>query len=104
MGAVYLAYDQDLDRKLAIKLLDSILMGSTDSRQRFQQEARVLGSLSHKNIVRIYRFGFWMDEIPYIAMEFLEGPSLRQTLNKSERLPVKEALEIALQIADGLEA
>src|SRR5215213_5451779 len=79
MGAVYLAIELEIDRQVALKLIHPEL-ASTEFRQRFKLEAEVLNKLSHKNIVQIYRYGIWKEQIPYLAMELLEGFSLRDLL------------------------
>jgi len=100
MGAVYRAQDKKLHRVVALKLLKAEYVAQQDRRRRFLQEARAASSLNHPNILTVYEVGE-DDGKPYIAMEYVEGETLRQKLNE-RALPVKDALEIAIQIADGL--
>ena len=100
MGAVYKAYDNKLQRIVALKLLPSEYVSQEDRRRRFFQEARAASALNHPHILTIYEVG--EDEgRPYIAMEYVEGQTLRQKIAKSG-LPLKETLDIAIQIASGL--
>jgi serine/threonine protein kinase/tetratricopeptide (TPR) repeat protein len=101
MGEVYRARDPRLDRDVALKLLPSGL-ASADALRRFEQEARAASALNHPNIVTIYEIGR-VDSMPYIAMELIDGVSLRQELRKG-RLVLKEAMRIASKMADGLAA
>src|SRR5215211_923497 len=100
MGAVYKAYDNKLQRTVALKLLPSEYVSQQDRRRRFFQEARAASALNHPHILTIYEVGE-DDGKPYIAMEFVEGETLRQKI-KANALQLKEAIGIALQIAAGL--
>src|SRR5215204_770835 len=100
MGAVYKAYDNKLQRTVALKLLPSEYVSQQDRRRRFFQEARAASALSHPHILTIYEVGE-DDGRPYIAMEYVEGQTLRQKI-KNNGLQVKETLDIAIQIAEGL--
>jgi len=100
MGTVYKAYDKKLQRVVALKLLPPEYVSQQDRRRRFFQEARAASALNHPHILTVYEVG--EDEgKPYIAMEYVEGETLRQKI-KARALPVGEALEIAIQIAEGL--
>src|SRR6185436_3982739 len=100
MGAVYKAYDKKLDRIVAVKVLPPEYVSQQDRRRRFFQEARAASALNHPHILTVYDVG--EDEgRPYIAMEYVEGETLRQKI-KSQALPIKLALDIAIQIAEGL--
>src|SRR5262249_46532323 len=100
MGAVYKAFDKKLHRIVALKLLPPEYVSQQDRRRRFFQEARAASALTHPHILTIYEVG--EDEgRPYIAMEYVEGKTLRQKIKERE-LNTKEALGIAIQIADGL--
>ena len=103
MGVVYKARDPIIDRVLAIKTVDFRGLGAvqTGVQARFFQEAQSAGRLSHPNIVTIFDAGE-AEGCAYIAMELLEGPSLREVLDQSAPLSVTRALEIAGQIARGL--
>ena len=100
MGEVYRARDERLRRDVAIKVLSADLAGDADRRKRFEQEARAASSLNHPNIVTIHDIGTAGDVI-YIAMEFIEGRTLRELENEGP-LPTKRLLDVAFQIADGL--
>ena len=99
MGEVHRARDSRLDRDVAIKILSPHL-ASDESRHRFEREARAAAALSHPNIVTIYDVGE-ADGLLYIAMEFLEGQTLREVA-ASGTMPVNRLLKIAIQLADGL--
>ncbi|HWF89797.1 MAG TPA: UvrD-helicase domain-containing protein [Pyrinomonadaceae bacterium] len=100
MGAVYKAYDNKLQRTVALKLLPSEYVSQQDRRRRFFQEARAASALSHPHILTIYEVGE-DDGKPYIAMEYVEGQTLREKI-KNNGLQLKESLDIAIQIAAGL--
>src|SRR5689334_3337218 len=100
MGAVYKAYDNKLQRTVALKLLPPEYVSQQDRRRRFFQEARAASALSHPHILTIYEVGE-DDGRPYIAMEYVEGQTLRQKI-KANNLQLKEAVDIAIQIAAGL--
>ena len=100
MGAVYKAYDNKLQRTVALKLLPSEYVSQQDRRRRFFQEARAASALSHPHILTIYEVGE-DNGTPYIAMEYVEGQTLRNKI-KNNGLQLKETLDIAIQIAAGL--
>ena len=100
MGAVYKAYDNKLQRIVALKLLPSEYVSQQDRRRRFFQEARAASALSHPHILTIYEVGE-DNGTPYIAMEYVEGQTLRDKIKKNG-LQLKETLDIAIQIAAGL--
>ncbi len=100
MGAVYKAYDSKLQRVVAVKLLPSEYVSQEDRRRRFFQEARAASALNHPHILTIYEVGE-DDGRPYIAMEYVEGETLRQKINNNG-LELKQILDIAIQIATGL--
>ncbi len=102
MGTVYKAREPGLDRLIALKLLQPLLLGADEIRQRFQREGKILSSVSHRNLPVFYRFGLWQQNEPYIAMEFLTGATLRKTLDDSGALPVARVLSIGAQICDGM--
>jgi predicted ATPase len=100
MGEVYRARDARLDRIVAIKILAAAFSADSDRLHRFEQEARSASALNHPNIVTIYELG-QDGSSHYIAMELVEGKTLRQLL-VSGLLPMRKAIEIAAQIAEGL--
>lgn len=102
MGAVYRATDTRLGRDVAVKLLSQALAGDADYMARFQREAKVLASLNHPNIATIYG----LEEsggVRALVMELVEGPTLADRIAQGA-LPLEEALFIAKQIAEALEA
>ena len=100
MGEVYRARDARLDRIVAIKILPAALSADGDRLHRFEREARSASALNHPNIVTIYELG--QDGYThYIAMELVEGKTLRELL-VSGLLPIRKAIEIAVQVAEGL--
>ena len=103
MGIVYLAYDPDLDRKVAIKLVRGSSGETSLVRARVQQEAQSLAQLSHPNIVQVYEVGQTAGQI-YIAMEYIQGISLAawQRPHLAARPSVEQILRIYLQAAAGL--
>lgn len=101
MANVYLAEDEVLKRKVAIKVLRGDL--STDEKfiRRFQREALSVSNLSHQNIVEVYDVGEEDGEY-YIVMEYLGGKTLKQLLKKRETLTITEVIDIMSQITDGI--
>jgi serine/threonine protein kinase len=100
MGEVYRARDAKLGREIAVKVLPEAAASDPDRRQRFEQEARSASALNHPNILTIYDIGS-ADGTVYIAMELVEGKTLRE-LVAAEPLPTKKLLDTAVQIAEGL--
>jgi serine/threonine protein kinase len=100
MGEVYRARDTRLGRSVAIKILSPTLSADSERLYRFEQEARSASALSHPNIVTIYDLGE-CDSTHYIAMELVEGTTLRELL-AAGALPLPKAIEIAAQAAEGL--
>jgi len=103
MGEVYRAHDEKLDRDVALKVLSPALAEHPDHLRRFIQEARAASSLSHPNIVTIYEVGSEND-ISFIAMELVNGVTLRDRLAQGPPLSYDDALRIAAKVADGLAA
>ena len=100
MGEVWRARDSRLQRDVAIKVLPAELGSDAGRLKRFEKEARSASALNHPNIVTIYDIG-QSDSISYIAMELVEGKTLRELLFAGA-LPTKRILNIAAQVADGL--
>ena len=108
MGEVYRARDTKLNRDVAIKILPPAFANDPDRLARFKREAQVLASLNHPNVGGIYGFEDG-DGIHALVLELVEGPTLAERLQASASglrhgLPIEEALAIARQIADALEA
>ncbi len=101
MANVYLAYDKILDRRVAIKVLRGDLSNDEKFVRRFQREALSASSLSHPNIVEMYDVGE-DNGIYYIVMEYIEGKTLKQLIKKRGALTLSEAIDIMLQITDGI--
>ncbi|MDQ3819509.1 MAG: serine/threonine protein kinase, partial [Acidobacteriota bacterium] len=102
MGVVYRAKDTRLERPVAVKLLPTAFSNEPDALKRFEQEARAASGVSHPNIAHIYDIGK-AEEHHYIAMEYIEGDSLRVLLNRGP-LSASEAIKIARQVAEALYA
>src|SRR5215470_16657733 len=100
MGEVYRARDTRLAREAAVKVLPGELAGDAERLGRFEREARSASALNHPNIITIYEVGS-ADSVSYIAMELVEGRTLREIL-ASGPMPVRRLLPVAAQIADGL--
>jgi serine/threonine protein kinase/Tol biopolymer transport system component len=100
MGEVYRARDTRLGREVAVKVLLPEVASDETRRRRFEQEARAASALNHPNIVAIYDIGE-AESATYIAMELVEGSTLRDLL-PAGALPVKKLLDVSVQIADGL--
>ena len=101
MGEVYKAHDSRLARTIALKILPAHL-ADADSRRRFEREARSASALTHPNVVTIHDVGE-ADGVAYLAMEFIEGRTLRE-LTADGPIAMKSLLRIAVQVADGLAA
>src|SRR6516225_7917181 len=100
MGEVYRAKDPRLGREVAIKVLPASFSQDADRLKRFEQEARSASALNHPNIVTIHEIGS-VDGASYIAMELVDGPSLREMLATGP-LPTKKLLDVGVQIAEAL--
>ena len=102
MGEVYRARDPRIGREVAIKILPRALSANSDHLRRFEQEARATGTLNHPNLLVIFDFGSH-DDGPFIVSELLDGSTLRDVL-VAGALPLRKALDYAVQIANGLAA
>ncbi|MGB8319146.1 MAG: protein kinase, partial [Ignavibacteriaceae bacterium] len=102
MGVVYLAQDTKLERKVAIKFLPPHISGNPEERQRFITEAKAAASLNHKNIATVHSIEKVNNEL-FIVMEYIKGVELSAKI-KSGVIPFDEAVKIAIQITEGLEA
>src|SRR5882724_3370375 len=103
MGEVYLAHDTRLGRKIALKLLSTHFTTDRDRLRRFEQEARVASALNHPNICMIHEVGETEDDRHYIAMEYVDGVTLREHITET-RMQIGEALDVAMQVGSALAA
>src|SRR5262245_16092282 len=102
MGEVYRAIDSNLKRSVAIKVLPALVAGDADRLTRFQREAEVLGALNHPNIAAIYG----LEKTPAftaLVLELVDGEDLSERISRGA-IPLDEAVPIAKQIAEALEA
>ena len=103
MSTVYRAFDETLERQVAIKLLNREVTSDSDQLERFRREARAVAQLSHPHIVGVIDAG--EDEgRPYIVFEYVEGETLKERIRRQGRLPVPEAVAYAIEIARALGA
>ncbi len=104
MGVVYLAEDTRLERKVAIKFLPKLISSDSEEITRFRIEAKAAAALNHPNIATIYAIEEADDQV-FLSMEYIEGVELKDKISSSdERLPTKDIINYATQIAEGLEA
>src|SRR5262249_39532906 len=103
MGEVYRATDTKLKREVAIKILPDEFSSDPDRVSRFQREAQALAALNHQNIGAIYDLQ-QVHDTRFLVLELVEGDTLADILEKRRALPVEEALNIAKQICEALEA
>jgi two-component system, LytTR family, response regulator len=102
MGEVYLAQDLNLDRPLALKILPPEVAQDPDRMRRFMQEAKTASALSHPNVAHVFDIGEAAG-VSFLAMEYIEGQTLTARIAGAP-LPVDEAIDIAMQVADALDA
>jgi serine/threonine protein kinase len=103
MGTVFRAFDTKLHRVVALKVLAPQLATSSTARQRFVREARAAAAVTHDHTIAIHA----VEEagaVPYLVMQFIDGPTLQKKLERTGQLSQKEILRIGLQIAEGLAA
>ena len=104
MGSVFLAEHPFMGRKAAIKVLRPELARDTGLVERFMNEARAANAIRHPNIIDIIDVGRLANGVPYLMMEYLEGESVKDRLDRQRPMPVGEALEVAEQTASALAA
>ena len=105
MAEVYKAYQESLDRYVAIKVMHSFLADEEGFLARFQREARAMASLNHRNIVGVYDFDV-QEGMYYIVMEFVSGGTLKDRLSdlvkSGDQMPLEESVRIAMEVGDAL--
>jgi serine/threonine-protein kinase len=101
MGEVYRAHQQSMDRYVAIKILSKKLLENESFIQRFEREARAAAKLMHPNFIRIIDYSRSAG-VPYYVMEYIDGATVQDEINRTGRIPVARALEIALEVAVAL--
>ncbi|HEY7188766.1 MAG TPA: serine/threonine-protein kinase, partial [Vicinamibacterales bacterium] len=102
MGSVYRALHVMLDKPVAVKVIKNELVTSDEVVARFQREARAASTLNHPNIVSIYDLGQTPEGTLYIAMEFIDGPSLKQVIRRDGPLTPRQSIDILRQVASAL--
>ncbi len=102
MGTLYQVREVGLERMIALKLLHDTLITDDETRARFLREGKLASGLQHPCVVRVFRLGIWRSW-PYIAMELLEGSSLRELLNRHGQLEQAAAIRIAIDVCHGME-
>jgi hypothetical protein len=103
MGAVYLAEDVTLGRRVAVKVVGGHIENDAAARARFLREARSMAAVEHPNVVHVYAYGD-ADGHPYLVMEYVEGETLAARIRRTGGLPVAQALDVARQASLALEA
>jgi serine/threonine protein kinase len=101
-GVVFRAFDDILERVVAVKMLAPRMAATSPARKRFLREARSYAQVRHQNVVQVYAVE--EQPIPYLVMEFIPGETLQQRLNRTGPLETKEVVHIGRQIAEGLAA
>ena len=104
MGTVYKAWDKELERMVALKLVRRDLTRDPNISQRFKQELLLASKISHRNVLRIHDLGDGPGDTKFISMAYVEGCDLSQLLRKEGKLPLDRALNIARQLATALDA
>lgn len=103
MGVVYRGFDARLNRSVAIKFLAAKFAGDIDFRERFVREARAAANISHPSVITVHSIAEARG-VPYIVMEYVDGESLQQRLDRMGPLPLTMVARIGLQVAEGLGA
>ena len=102
MSSVYLAIDKELDRQVALKVPHTKYISDSGFSRRFMREAKAMARLRHVNIIQIYRIGSH-GELPSFAMEYVDGESLSDLIEREGPLPVNVAVDYTIQIARALD-
>ncbi len=103
MGLVLLAEDPGLQRQVAVKVMLPRYPGDEQARQRFLREARAMAALKSDHVVTVHQVG-QVGDVPFLAMELLQGESLSDRLKRTGRLPWREVVQVGLETAEGLAA
>jgi tetratricopeptide (TPR) repeat protein/TolB-like protein/tRNA A-37 threonylcarbamoyl transferase component Bud32 len=103
MGRVYKAFDKDLERAVAIKVVRPGMMAESDALRRFKQELLLASKVSHKNILRIHDLGE-VGDIKFISMAYVEGSDLNKIIRDNPKMPFERILSFSEQLADALAA
>jgi eukaryotic-like serine/threonine-protein kinase len=103
MGRVYKAYDKDIDRTVAIKVVREGFVGDEHALKRFKQELNLASKISHKHILRIHDMGS-VGETRYISMAYVEGQDLHQILKDNPKMAIERVVNFARQLAEALAA
>ncbi len=103
MSTVYRAFDETLERQVAVKLMNREVTSDSDQLERFRREARAVAQLSHPHVVGVIDAGE-DDGRPYIVLEYVEGETLKDRIRRQGRLPIPEAVAYAIEIARALGA
>ena len=103
LGVLYRARDTVLGREVAVKIMAAGFLGDEAAHARFFHEAKAAARLQHVNIVTVFEFGE-QEDTPFIVMEFLRGFSLAERMRQSTPMPLREKVDIAIQLCAGLEA
>lgn len=101
MGIVYLCYDSRAERPVALKILHSFYSAESELTKRFEREAKIVSTLEHPNIAKLYQYGKWKGR-PYLVMEWIEGVTLKSLLLERGRLDLAHATKLVHQISDAL--
>jgi eukaryotic-like serine/threonine-protein kinase len=101
MSTVYRAFDEILERQVAVKLMNREIASDSDQLERFRREARAVAQLSHPHIVGVIDAGE-DDGRPYIVLEYVEGETLKERIRRQGRLPITESVAYAIEIARAL--
>jgi eukaryotic-like serine/threonine-protein kinase len=104
MSTVYLALDETLERRVAIKVLHREMTDQPDQLERFRRESRAVAQLSHPNVVAVIDAGDDAGHHPYIVFEYVEGETLKERIDRFGRLPLDEAAAYTIEIGRGLQA
>jgi len=103
MGAVYKAFDREVDRPVALKVIRPELASNSSMLARFKQELLLSRQVTHKNVIRIYDLGD-ADGVKFITMEFVEGRDLRALIHENKKLSPEEAVDVMQQVCQALQA